>query len=175
MRRGVWIVVVIAVAVAIWVANRHHGPSARSGGAAKVNSPAPDFSLKALDGSPLKLADYRGQVVLLDFWATWCVPCKAEIPHFIEFQDKYRAQGFQVVGISMDDDANAVRKFYQDFKMNYPVVVGTPELADAYGGVLGLPVTFLIARDGRVAAKYVGEADMAAVEQQITGLLATSN
>src|ERR1019366_2449465 len=107
-----------------------------------------------LDGKPLSLSDYRGKVVLLDFWAAWCVPCRAEIPHFVEFQNKYREQGLQVVGSSMDDGANPVRQFYQQFKMNYPVALGTDKVAEAYGGVLGLPVTFLIGRDGRIAAKY---------------------
>ena len=120
---------------------------------------------------PLDLATYRGKVVLLDFWATWCTPCRGEIPHFVELQDKYRDQGLQVIGISMDDGVKPVREFYQQFKMNYPVALGNEKVAEAYGGVLGLPVTFLIGRDGRVAAKYVGEVQMSTLKQRIESLL----
>ena len=122
---------------------------------------------------PLDLADYRGKVVLLDFWATWCTPCRDEIPRFVEFQDKYREQGLQVIGISMDDDAKPVRTFYKEFKINYPVALGNEKVVEAYGGVLGLPITFLIARDGRVAAKYVGAVEMNVIEQKIQSLLET--
>ena len=103
--------------------------------------------------------------MLLDFWATWCTPCRGEIPHFVEFQNKYGEQGLQVIGISMDDGPKPVREFYQQFKMNYPVALGNEKVAEAYGGVLGLPVTFLIGRDGRVAAKYVGEVQMPTLEE----------
>src|SRR3974390_64998 len=82
---------------------------------------APDFTVTDLTGKKLSLADYRGKVVLLDFWATWCTPCRAEIPHFVKFQEKYRDQGLQVIGISMDDGPKPVLDFYQEFKMNYPV------------------------------------------------------
>src|SRR5664279_2139807 len=85
---------------------------------------APDFTLTDIDGKKLALSDYRGKVVLLDFWATWCTPCRAEIPHFVEYQNAYRDQGLQVVGISMDDDVKPVRPFYQEYKMNYPVALG---------------------------------------------------
>jgi thiol-disulfide isomerase/thioredoxin len=109
--------------------------------------------------------------VLLDFWATWCAPCRDEIPHFVALQNQYREPGLQVIGISMDDGPKPVREFYQQFKMNYPVALGTEKLAEAYGGVLGLPVTFLIGRDGQVAAKYVGEVQMPVLEQEIKSLL----
>jgi thiol-disulfide isomerase/thioredoxin len=124
-----------------------------------------------LNGQPLDLPNYRGKVVLLDFWATWCTPCRGEIPHFVDFQDKYREQGLQVIGISMDDGPKPVREFYQQFKMNYPVALENEKVADAYGGVLGLPITFLISRDGHVAAKYVGEVQMPTLEQGIESLL----
>jgi thiol-disulfide isomerase/thioredoxin len=129
------------------------------------------LSLQDLNGQPLDLPNYRGKVVLLDFWATWCTPCRGEIPHFVDFQDKYREQGLQVIGISMDDGPKPVREFYQQFKMNYPVALENEKVADAYGGVLGLPITFLISRDGHVAAKYVGEVQMPTLEQGIESLL----
>ncbi len=136
-----------------------------------VHSSAPGFSLQDINGHPLELASYRGKVVLLNFWATWCTPCRAEIPNFVQWQDSYGPQGFQIVGISMDDGPDPVRTFYQQFKMNYPVAVGTDKLAQSYGGVLGLPVSFLIGRDGKIAAKYVGAVQIPAVEQEIKSQL----
>ncbi len=170
MRRVILIVIAIVVVSVIWEASHRHS-SSKPAGRAAINAPAPAFSLQDLDGKPLDLGTYRGQVVLLDFWATWCTPCQAEIPHFVEFQDKYRSQGFEVIGLSMDDDAKPVREFYKQYKMNYPVALGTTQIADSYGGVLGLPITFLIARDGTIAAKYIGAADMSVVEREITSLL----
>ena len=109
--------------------------------------------------------------MLLNFWATWCTPCRGEIPQFVEFQNTLGPQGLQLIGISMDDDAKPVHEFYQQFKMNYPVAIGSADLAESYGGVLGLPVTFLIGRDGRIAAKYIGATDLTALQQKIQSLL----
>lgn len=136
-----------------------------------VDTPAANFQLQSIDGKPLDLASYRGKVVLLDFWATWCVPCQQEIPHFVQFQDKYSDQGFQVVGISMDDGPKPVAEFARKYNLNYPVAMGTTKLADSYGGILGLPVTFVIARDGRIAAKYVGATEPDAIERKIEDTL----
>ncbi len=172
MRKVILPVVVIVVAYAIYkMGPRGSGPANLGGQRIGVHSVAPGFSLVDLNGQPLELANYRGKVVLLDFWATWCTPCRGEIPHFVEFQDKYGSQGLQVVGISMDDSAKPVNDFYRQFKMNYPVALGNEKMATAYGGVLGLPVTFLIGRDGTIAAKYIGEAQMPALEQTIQSLL----
>jgi cytochrome c biogenesis protein CcmG/thiol:disulfide interchange protein DsbE len=132
---------------------------------------APDFTLTALDGKQVRLSDYSGDVVLLDFWATWCVPCRTEIPRFVSFQNKFAKQGFQVIGISMDDNTAPVRRFYAELNMNYPVALGTEKVATAYGGVLGLPLTYLIARDGRIVGEYDGSADLNKMEQQIEHLL----
>jgi peroxiredoxin len=134
--------------------------------------PAPDFSLTDLSGHNFRLSDYCGKVVVLDFWATWCDPCKREIPHFIEMQSKYASQGLQVLGVSMDDDEPPVREFQQQFKMNYPVALGSPELADQYGGILGLPITFVIDRNGRIAARHVGATDASVIEAEVQKLLA---
>jgi len=134
--------------------------------------PAPAFSLTDLSGRTVSLSDYRGKVVVLDFWATWCDPCKREIPHFIEMQDKYASQGLQVLGVSMDDDEPPVREFQQQFKMNYPVAMGSPKLADQYGGILGLPITFVIDRNGRITARHVGATDASVIEAEVQKLLA---
>ncbi|MDR3748852.1 MAG: redoxin domain-containing protein [Acidobacteriota bacterium] len=165
------IVLILAVVLVAAFYELGHRRSGSPKPASSQGNPAPEFSLAGLDGRPLSLADYRGKVVLLDFWATWCVPCRAEIPHFVEFQNKYREQGLQVVGISMDDGLKPVQEFYQQYKMNYPVALGTDKVAESYGGVLGLPVTFLIGRDGRIAAKYIGAAHMPVIEQKIQTLL----
>jgi cytochrome c biogenesis protein CcmG, thiol:disulfide interchange protein DsbE len=138
-----------------------------------INSPAADFSVQDINGRPLNLASYHGKVVLLNFWATWCTPCRGEIPNFVEFQNKYGPQGFTNIGLSMDDDAKPVAAFYQQFKMNYPVGMANEKVTQSYGGILGLPVSFLIDRNGKIAAKYVGAAQIPVVEQEIQTLLAS--
>ncbi len=132
---------------------------------------APDFILPQLDGQPLRLSSYRGKVVLLDFWATWCVPCREEIPHFVELQQKYRNRGFQIIGVSMDDGPEPVRTFYQQFHVNYPVVMGTAKTGELYGGVLGLPIAFVLDEDGRIRAKHIGATSPTTIEKEIAGLL----
>ena len=134
--------------------------------------PAPQMALTDLNGQKLDLDSYRGKVVLVDFWATWCDPCRAEIPHFIQLQNKYFDQGFRVVGISMDDSSDPVHEFYDKFKMNYPVAMGSAKVAEQFGGVLGLPVSFLIGRDGRIYARHVGETAASVFEAEIKQLLA---
>lgn len=140
---------------------------------AKEHRPAPNFTLPLIDGGQLQLSSFRGKVVLLDFWATWCVPCREETPHFVELQQKYGAQGLQIIGVSMDDSPDPVHTFYQQFHVNYPVVMGTADVGAAYGGVLGLPIAFLIDREGRIYAKHMGATDAAVFEKDITTLLQT--
>jgi cytochrome c biogenesis protein CcmG/thiol:disulfide interchange protein DsbE len=135
---------------------------------------APDFSLTDLSGHGIRLSEYRGQVVLLDFWATWCEPCKTEIPHFIDMQNRYAAQGLRVIGISMDDEEKPVRDFQQQFKMNYPVAIGNAKLAESYGGILGLPITFVIDRQGRIYKRHIGQTEPSVFEGEIRKLLATN-
>ncbi len=133
---------------------------------------APDFSLADLSGHPLTLANYRGKVVLLDFWATWCEPCKTEIPYFIDMQNRYTGQGLQIIGISMDDEVKPVRDFQQQFKMNYPVAIGNAKLAESYGGILGLPITFVIDRQGHIYKRHIGQTDSSVFEGEVQKLLA---
>lgn len=118
---------------------------------------APEFALKDADGKVVHLSDYKGKVVLLDFWATWCGPCKIEIPWFMELQRANKDKGLEVLGVAMDDEGwETVKPFLTDLKVNYRVVMGNDETAQIYGGVDALPTTFLIDRAGRIAAVHVG-------------------
>jgi len=132
---------------------------------------APDFSLPDINGQKLSLSSYLGKVILLDFWATWCVPCRGEIPRFVELQNKYGDRGLQIIGISLDDSPQPVRDFYQEFKMNYPVALGGAKTGDLYGGILGLPIGFVIDRDGRIYAKHIGATDISVFEKEVKALL----
>jgi thiol-disulfide isomerase/thioredoxin len=136
-----------------------------------VHPSAPEFSITTIDGKQLDLASYRGKVVLLDFWATWCGPCREETPRFVELQNQYGSQGFQMIGVSMDDTAEPVRQFYRDFHMNYPVALGGARLGELYGGVLGLPIAFLIDRDGRILSQHVGATDPAIFAEEVANAL----
>jgi len=182
MKKTALVAVAILLLFVIYrVASRHVPSGTPSGGTSagsvrggSIHSLAPAFTLEDINGRPLSLTDYQGKVVLLDFWATWCAPCLEEIPHFVEMQQKYGPQGMQVIGISMDDNAKPVQAFYQQQKMNYPVAIGDAKLAERYGGVLGLPVTFVIDREGRIAKKFVGATDTKVIEQEVVRVMGNS-
>ena len=135
---------------------------------------APDFNLKALDGKMLQLSALKGKVVLLDFWATWCPPCRAEIPHFKELYAQYHAKGLEVIGVALDDGGERdVAPFAKENQINYPLsTTGAQQLAQQYGGIRGIPTTFLIDKQGKIAKKYVGYQDKAVFEKEIQVLLA---
>ena len=133
---------------------------------------APMFSLRDVDGDALNLSDYKGKVVLLDFWATWCGPCRSEIPGFVDLQNRYREQGFQVIGVSVDASVKPVLRFREQYRMNYPVAMCDGKVRSLYGGLTGIPTTLLIGKDGRIYEKVVGApADLAGFEYKIQGLL----
>ena len=162
-------VAVIAAALGISFVERHFRSSVRP--AVAEHAVAPDFSLPGLTGEQLALSQYRGKVVLLDFWATWCGPCREEIPRFVDLQSKYGNRGLQIIGVSMDDSPEPVRDFSKQFKMNYPVVMGNAKIGELYGGVLGLPIAFLIGRDGRIYARHIGATDISVFEKEIVSQL----
>jgi peroxiredoxin len=133
---------------------------------------APNFALKDADGRTVKLSDYKGKVVLLNFWATWCGPCKIEIPWFIDFEQKYKDRGFAVLGVSMDDDGwSAVKPYIAEKKLNYRVLLGNDTVGDQYGGVDSLPTTFLLDRNGKVAATHIGLVSKSDYQNEILLLL----
>lgn len=118
---------------------------------------APNFTLENQEGETISLDDYRGQVVIVNFWATWCPPCKAEIPGFVDLYEEYKDDGLVIIGVSLDQTGwNEVHPFIEEYEINYPIVVGNQEIAEAYGNIRSIPTTFVLDQDGAIAKKYVG-------------------
>lgn len=147
----------------------------RTAGVAAKGHNAPDFVLTDLKGHVVKLSDLRGKAVVLNFWATWCPPCKEEIPWFVELQNRYGSQGLQIVGVSMDDgDQKDVEKFAAENSINYPVLLGKEKVAEQYGGIEYLPTTFYIDRNGVVMDRVFGQAGRDDIEQNIKRAIAST-
>ncbi len=154
-----WPALVCLAGMALFSTSCSDTMAARSSGKeTKDRKAAPDFTLTDASGKQVKLSDYRGKVVLLNFWATWCGPCALEIPWFIEFEQQYRSQGLEVLGVSMDEDGwQVVKPYIAEHKMNYRVLLGNDSVSQLYGGVESLPTTFIIDRDGKFAfSPHVG-------------------
>ena len=153
--------------------------SASTPGTGQLSCPADakpanlNFTLKDANNRDVSLSKYKGKVLVIDFWATWCGPCKVEIPHFIEFQEKYGKAGLQIVGISVDDTADKLAPYIRDMKMNYPVLQGLnhDEVQDAYGPIVGIPVSVMISRDGKICATHTGLTGKDVFEREIKALL----
>jgi len=142
-------------------------PGARS----IIDKHAPQIDRLDLDGHRVDLKGLHGKVVLLNFWATWCAPCLIEMPAFSAWQQQYASQGLQVIGISMDDDAAPARQLVARLKTKYPIAMGDAKLGEQYGGVMGLPLTYLIDRHGVVRLRFQGETDLKTIEEKLKSLL----
>src|SRR5712692_461577 len=161
-KRNPLVILVVAIVVALMLyVGFHLARGSRPGsGAASLGvdgKMAPDFVLQSIDDKTVRLADFRGKAVLLNFWATWCGPCKIEMPWFVELQRQYGPEGLQVLGVAMDDASKEdIAKFAKDMGVNYPILIGKESVGDAYGGVQFLPTTYFIGRDGKVVAHEFG-------------------
>jgi thiol-disulfide isomerase/thioredoxin len=150
---GALVAVMLFAGIRIARNNRANGPA----NGQLMGAVAPDFELASLDGSNVKLSSLRGKAVLLNFWATYCGPCKVEMPWFVELQKEYGPQGFQIVGVAMDDaSTDDITKFAKDMGVNYPILLGKEAVGLSYGGVNVLPTTFFLDRNGKVIAREFG-------------------
>lgn len=180
MKRNAIVFVALMVAILAMLASgkylsreRAHGPLKLVGDVKGV--PAPDFTLPSLDGRTVKLSEFRGKAVVLNFWATWCPPCKEEMPWFADLQKRYGNDGLVVIGVAMDDSSPAsIAKFASQLGVNYPVLLGTDQVSDDYGDVQYLPTTFYIARDGTIMDKVTGLAGRPEIEKDVRKVLDTT-
>jgi peroxiredoxin len=170
MRKVVLLIAVAGVALGIYAAIHEYSRRNVATGASGLLS-APDLSLADLNGGALRMANYKGKVILVNFWAAWCTPCAEEVPQFMALEKKYHDQGLQVIGVSVEDDPGELRDFYRKYQMNYPVAPADIKIADAFGGVLGLPTTFVIGKDNLIHGKHNGTTDFSALEQEVVALL----
>ena len=166
----------ISIAVALWcVTALQPARPATAEGVCSANAKVANLNLtfKDIHGKPVTLSDYKGKVVLLDFWATWCPPCRKEIPGFVELYNTYKSRGLVVIGVSMDEDTSDVKRFATQLKINYPILLGAGREDDLKPtfGELPLPTSFVIARDGRICGRHDGLTAKEHVEREISGLL----
>ena len=183
MKKGIFIAVgvVALLAVMVWADHKFPAGGAQSASAPSKPTDAPTVTLKDLNDKDVTLQQYKGEVVLVNFWATWCTPCKVEIPWMIEFQQKYSPRGFTILGVSMDEDGKkAIQPFLdkerfdvngQKEAMNYPILLGSDAIAEKFGGVLGLPTSMLFTRDGKKVRTIVGLVNHDDISKAIESLL----
>ncbi|HWZ54587.1 MAG TPA: TlpA disulfide reductase family protein [Verrucomicrobiae bacterium] len=183
MKKGLVIAggVIALLAVMVWADHKFPAAGSPSSSAAAKPTDAPTVTLKDLNDKDVTIQDYKGKVVLVNFWATWCAPCKVEIPWMIEFQQKYGPRGFTLLGVSMDEDGKkAIEPFLekerfdvdgQKLPMSYPILLGNDAIADKFGGILGLPTSMLFNRDGKKVRTIVGLVNHDDISKAIEGLL----
>jgi len=177
VKRDPFVIVVVAVVIALMLVvglrmarRTQHAPVSQMKG-----DMAPDFTLQSLEGKAVHLSDYRGKAVLLNFWATWCAPCKIEMPWFVELQKEYGAEGLQIVGVAMDDASpKEIADFAKEMGVNYPVLMGKESVGDAYGGVQFLPESFYIDRNGKVLDKAFGLKGRGEIEDNVKKIIAST-
>jgi len=168
------VAMVITIALVFGYQMSRHAPDATANAAVGLQGKAaPDFALQSIDGKTVHLSDFRGKAVLLNFWATWCQPCKIEMPWFAELQKEYGPSGLQVVGVSLDDDATPddLAKFAKDLGVNYPILIGKENVENAYGGVQFLPATLYIDREGKIVDKVFGLKGRGEIEDGVKKIL----
>jgi thiol-disulfide isomerase/thioredoxin len=186
MKKGILVAVGVIALLAVMVWADHKFPAARmpasgAGSASPAIAEAPTVAMKGLSGNDVTLQQYKGKVVLVNFWATWCAPCKSEIPMLIDLQQKYGPRGFSVLGLSMDEDGiKAVQPFLdkerfdvngQKEAINYPIVFANDSIAEKFGGIVGLPTSLLFGRDGKGVEKIVGPIEYDTISKAIEGSL----
>ena len=159
--------VIVAMGVTAGAQTGAAGACEANGKPAKLN-----FTFNDLNNRKIALSDFKGKVIILDFWATWCVPCKAEIPGFIDLQKKYAGRGLQIVGLSVDDSLPTAKKYADAMKMNYPVLLaeGKEDILMAYDPIPSIPVSVVIGRDGKICSKHLGIVPMDVFEKEIASL-----
>lgn len=186
MKKGMFVTagVIALLAVMVWADHKFPAkgiPAASAGSTSPGLAEAPAVAMKDLSGNDVTLQQYKGKVVLVNFWATWCEPCKSEIPMLIDLQQKYSSRGFSVLGLSMDEDGiKAVQPFLdkerfdvggQKEAINYPIVFASDSIAEKFGGIVGLPTSLLFSRDGKGVKKIVGPIDYDTISKAIEDLL----
>lgn len=183
MKKGIVIAlgVMALLAVMVWADHKFPAAGPGSGGALIKSTDAPTVSLKDINDNDVNLQQYKGKVVLVNFWATWCAPCKSEIPLLIGLHEKYGSRGFEILGLSMDEDGKkAVQPFLdkerfdvggQKEAINYPIAFANDSIAEKFGGVIGLPTSLLITRDGKVIRKFLGPVELGDISKEIENLL----
>jgi peroxiredoxin len=162
MRKKTWCKSVMIILAALYLSACGRG--------LEVAMAAPDFSLRAIDGNTVRLSDYKGKVIILDFFATWCPPCKQEVPDFIELQKQYGDQGFVMIGVSLSRMGDT-QGFARDFGVNYPILIADSDVATAYGPLRSIPTTYVIDKDFKIARKYIGYRPKEVFENDIRELL----
>ena len=179
MKRNALVFATLLVAILAMLAAGKYLDRARRHGSVNLvgdvrGALAPDFELSTLDGKRVKLSDYRGKAVLLNFWATWCSPCKIEMPWFVDMQNRYGNDGLVILGVAMDDsDTPKIAQFASEMGVNYPVLLGTDKVSEEYGNVLYLPTSFYIDRDGRIVGKGTGLLGRSEIEENVRKALAS--
>ena len=181
MKKTSLLVIIVALLMAVTLVVQRTRRIAAAPRSSTAITDAPSFTAKDLHDADVSLAQYKGKVVLVNFWATWCGPCRIEIPWMIEFQNKYGPRGFTVLGVAMDDDGKKdVEPFIRDERfsvagqrvpVNYPIVIGNEAVGDKFGGLIGLPTSVLISRDGKKIKTFIGLVDYDKLSKEIEGQL----